>query len=198
MIESLDDARISDVVALHQQVLGHTLNSRLGRWFLLKLYRQTVLSRQNGFCYIYTNESEIVGFISFCRDHHRLESEIRRSLSFRDWMRVVVTLLAHPSWWPSFIRQLLFSRFLVSRYPAQYSMILTLGVAPDQQGKGVGSQLIQKAIKVIAALGVQDFFVDTEVTNTAAIETYKKNLFSMVGIKYGNVILHYGASRNKR
>ncbi len=198
MIELLDDTRIPEVVTLHQQVLSHTLNSRIGPWFLQKLYQQTLLSRQNGICYIYTESTRVLGFISFCRDHHRLEREIRSSLTLSDLLRVATALVLHLSWWPSLIRQLLFSRFLGLRHPGQYSLILTLGVAPNQQGKGIGSQLIQKAVAAMTSLGVRDFFVDTEATNTGAIETYEKNGFELVDEKYGNIILRYGSSRNKR
>ena len=191
MIQRCTAEYLDDVVTLHKEVLGHTLNSRIGTWFLRKLYLQTVLSSENGICYIFKEDSKILGFISLCRDHHRLDREIRESLSFQDKYRTGLTILAHPSLWAGLVRQLLFSRYLRTTYPGLYPLILTLGVAKNQQGQGVGSLLIQKAVEVSREWGVRELFVDTEVTNAAAITTYQKNGFQRVSVQYGNILLKH-------
>lgn len=73
MIQKLTKNEIESVIDLHLRVLGNTLNSRVGPWFLKKLYGVIEGSIDNGYCFIYIESHEIIGFISFCLDREQLE-----------------------------------------------------------------------------------------------------------------------------
>lgn len=189
MIEKFTMNRAREIIDMHRKVLGHTLNSRIGPWFLEKLYQAAGTSIDNGFCYISTEEGSVTGFISFCLDQEDLERNILGRLSLRDRARIGIFFLSHPERIPDFFRQRNFAKFLKRSFKRPYASILTLGVSPEIQHQGIGRQLVGKAKEVAKSQGVKDLFVDTEETNTGAISFYKKNNFEQAASAYGNIVL---------
>jgi len=122
-------------------------------------------------------------------DHALLESEIRKSITPREKWRIFSKIFTRPALWGWFIRQLLFSRYLNTSFPNPYTTILTLGVSPDAQGRGVGKSLIDAVKQEIDEQ--RTLYVDTEAHNISALVFYEKSSFQKVTTRYGNVILKY-------
>ena len=189
MIQRLTDATAELVVELHKKVLGHTLNAQMGSGFLRRLYVATNNSTDNGFCYIFMDENRVLGFISFCLDHARLETEIMGSLRFKEKAMIFRSLLCRPWLLPALLRQQLFSKYVGRHYSQPYTTILTLGVSPDAHWRGIGRQLVDAARETVRRRGAGELFVDTEETNTQAALFYRKYGFRQVAVKYGNIVL---------
>lgn len=62
------------------------------------------------------------------------------------------------------------------------SCITSLFVKESRRKKGIGLQLLQKAIENAKKKGVIEVHVDTEENNTNAIEFYQKHGFKKVGV----------------
>lgn len=189
MIQRLTESTIGSVVELHRRVLGHTLNAQIGSDFLRRLYVATNSSIDNGFCYIFMDENRVLGFISFCLDHARLETEIMGSLRFKEKAMIFRSLLCRPWLLPVLLRQQLFSKYVGRHYSQPYATILTLGVSPDAQGRGIGRKLVDVAREAVRRRGAEELFVDTEETNVQAALFYRNYGFQQVAAKYGNIVL---------
>ncbi|MFH1456496.1 MAG: GNAT family N-acetyltransferase [Patescibacteria group bacterium] len=190
MIIPLTEEYIDRVVILHKKVLGHTLNSKIGSWFLKKLYYQTLNNKKNGFGFVYIENKQILGFISFCIDQKKLSRQIKQNISFYEKIKILTFLITHPNLLNKFIKNILFENFLTTNFQKPYSTILTIGVHPNTQGKGIGKQLIIKCQEVLKNNNVNTLYVDTEITNKNAIKFYKKIGFKEIKEKLGNVILN--------
>ena len=64
------------------------------------------------------------------------------------------------------------------------SYITSLFVKEPYQGKGIGSQLLQKAIENAKKRGVIEVHVDTEENNAKAVEFYQKRGFKKAGVMF--------------
>lgn len=63
--------------------------------------------------------------------------------------------------------------------------ILNIGVRPDARGKGIGSQLLQQAIKTFGEQGGKELFLEVRASNAAAKALYEKFGFRQIGIRKG-------------
>ena len=182
-------ADISDVVSLHQTVLGHTLNARIGNWFLGYLYTKTQQSENNGKVFLYKDEdNKMVGFVSVCLDYKKLNKYVTKHLSFSQKVHLTFHLMHHPKQLLELFKKIKFGKYLENllTHPAAY--ILTLGLDNQQQGKGVGKQLMQTTEQYFKNNNHSTYFVDTEKTNEKAVGFYKKIGFTVEEIKDGNVV----------
>ena len=64
------------------------------------------------------------------------------------------------------------------------SYITSLFVKESHRKKGIGSQLLQKAIESAKKKGVIEVHVDTEENNVRAMEFYQKSGFKKVGVVF--------------
>ncbi|MFH1457245.1 MAG: GNAT family N-acetyltransferase [Patescibacteria group bacterium] len=189
MIIPLTENKIQEVVALHQKVLGHTLNSRIGSWFLKKLYMQTIKAENNGFGFIYMENNKVLGFISFCIDQEKLSNKIKQSISFKNKLKLFSFLIFHPNLINKFIKNIFFGNFIKNNFKKPYTIILTIGVHSNTRGKGIGKKLINKCQEVLKNKNINTIYVDTEITNKIAIKFYQKIGFQIIKKKFNNVIL---------
>lgn len=73
--------------------------------------------------------------------------------------------------------------FIFGRHIVDESEILTLMVAPEQRGKGLGHMLVAGLEKTYAAEKVQKVFLEVAVTNEAAIALYQKMGYKLVSTR---------------
>ena len=66
------------------------------------------------------------------------------------------------------------------------SCITSLFVKEPHRKKGIGSQLLQKAVENAKKKGVIEVHVDTEENNARAIEFYQKHGFKKAGVVFEN------------
>lgn len=188
MIRVCNTKEIQEIIALHQQVLGHTLNAQLGSEWLVYLYEQTLKASRNGFIYVFIEQGNILGFISGCINHAELNKQIMDNLRLSQKFKIICFFLRHPFKLLKFFQNIKFSSYLEKKYPAPYSTILTLGVDPNQQKKGIGRELITAVLQHLQAENIKDVYVDTERNNFRAQNFYLKVGFKKVAEKLDNVI----------
>ena len=75
--------------------------------------------------------------------------------------------------------------FVMARAAAGESEILTLAVAPQARGKGLGRALLQAAISKARLMGAETMFLEVGVENPAALALYAGLGFAKVGSRKG-------------
>ena len=73
--------------------------------------------------------------------------------------------------------------FLIGRQMVDEAEIISIGVIPEQQSRGVGSRLIARFAASIRKRNVQAIFLEVAVDNIAAQALYRKYGFEHVGIR---------------
>lgn len=61
--------------------------------------------------------------------------------------------------------------------------ILNLAVHPDFRKKGLGTSLLERAFTVCLERGIEKSFLDVKVSNTPAIELYRKFGYEQIGVR---------------
>jgi [ribosomal protein S18]-alanine N-acetyltransferase len=75
--------------------------------------------------------------------------------------------------------------FILARAAGGEAEILTLAVAPQARGKGLGRGLLQAAIKRAQAMGAQTMFLEVGADNPAALALYARLGFVKAGLRKG-------------
>lgn len=190
MVISMLPAHIPEVIKLHQQVLGYTLNAKLGDQHLDHLYRVILQEKNNGLALVSIDDNgRVTGFISACRDLKKLERSINKSFNSANFIRFIGYFLFHPFDVVHYLRHALFTNHLHHHYSQPLASILTLGVDNHRQRGGIGRNLIDELISRLKDFGVRTLYVDTVITNNQAISFYKKQNFIAQETVQGNLIL---------
>jgi [ribosomal protein S18]-alanine N-acetyltransferase len=73
--------------------------------------------------------------------------------------------------------------FIVARLAADEMEVLTIGVRPDRQGRGIGKQLLQALLRAAVKAGARRLFLEVAEDNLAALAIYKGAGFQQVGTR---------------
>lgn len=184
----MQQSDIPAVVQLHRTVLGHTLNARVGAWFLIHLYEQLLSADNNGYGFVYKEQGQVLGFVSVCLDYVALNKRIVDSFSWQKKFKLAWYMSTHPKKIVQFWRKMQFGTLLQSLLPQPTPYVLTLGVDIHQQGKGIGKYIMQAVEDYFRQHACSVYYLDTEEANAPAVAFYKKNGFTVVDVKDGNVI----------
>lgn len=179
---------LDKIVKIHMSVLPHTLNAKIGSDFLHSLY-SVVLEDPQSVVWVYIEQNEVIAFASITDDLGRTDSKIIRKVGLVSIVRALSYFIFHPAEIKQLIAKKSFSSHLEKEYGSPYPTILTIGVDPKVQSKGIGSQLIAKIYEHFSSLNLSTFYVDTELTNTGAISFYRKNGFVEVENFLNNKIM---------
>ena len=63
--------------------------------------------------------------------------------------------------------------------------LLTIGVDPDSQGRGLGTLLLRAALREAVRAGADECFLEVRAGNTAAQGLYRKFGFKVTGVRRG-------------
>ena len=71
--------------------------------------------------------------------------------------------------------------------------LLDIGIAAEYQGRGLGSDLLQRMMELARSLNLQRMFLEVRPSNVAALALYSKHGFREIGLRRG-----YYAAGNER
>lgn len=174
-IERAATADVAAVAALHASEIPEGFLVRLGGVFLRRLYRRAVLS-PGAFVDVVREGADVAGFVAVAEDTGRFY----REFIVRDGIVAGVAAAPHILRSPRHTLQTL-------RYgfdgdddlpPAE---ILALAVAPAARGRGLGITLVESAREELHRRGVGPVRVVTAAENDAALRTYLRAGFTVVG-----------------
>lgn len=181
---------LEEIVRIHRDVLPDTLNVKVGPKFLFSLYR-VLLEDQKSVVWVYKERTKIIAFASISEDLKNINAKIISNIGLSNIIRVFFYFIFHPKDIKELLSRRKFSSYLENRFGNPYPIILTIGVDPKTQSKGIGSKLISNITKYFSSKGIFTFYVDTVTTNKGAISFYKKNGFIDQGNFDNNNILKF-------
>lgn len=183
-ITQLTTTDVPSLVQLHQQVLGDTLNARIGRWFLTYLYEQLLAQPDIANVLVAKSDNTVVGFISATINYAQLSKILMAQLSIQQKSKIIIFLFTHPKSLVEFYKQRRFGQYIQHHLPSPLPYVLTLGVDANQQGKGVGRLLMDAIVAQQSIL-----YLDTKSNNAVALRFYERYGFRELDRKFGNVLL---------
>lgn len=68
---------------------------------------------------------------------------------------------------------------------ARLARVISIAVAPEYRGRGVGTALMGETIRLLRSKGIQDIELEVRVSNEPAIGLYRSFGFAVVGTKEG-------------
>ena len=75
--------------------------------------------------------------------------------------------------------------FIIGRIAADEAEILSIGVAPEWQRRGVGRQMVEGLVRAARRAEVKRLFLEVATDNTAAVALYKSLGFKKAGARNG-------------
>ena len=73
--------------------------------------------------------------------------------------------------------------FIVLMDAVDAAEIIRVAVLPEYRGMGIGTNLVEKAIKEISKKGMENIFLEVRESNSSAIKLYKKTGFEECGVR---------------
>jgi GNAT superfamily N-acetyltransferase len=98
-------------------------------------------------------------------------------------------LLTWPPLLASYVSRQIYDRHCRATYGEPFPLILTVGVDPLTQGKGIGQLLLSEAEQFYQRSGLKKYYVDTQARNTGAVKFYTQSGFESREVVNGNVLL---------
>jgi ribosomal protein S18 acetylase RimI-like enzyme len=174
------------IAEIHLEVLPRDFSSFLGKEFLKEHFYPALFGSSDvALCALY--RQQVVGYVLFSSD----ESLYRR-LVMRNWATMLRFSLAH----------LVNIRFL--KYIVEVFLLLAfqdsrlhgpelvyIGVVPEFQGGGVGSQLISRSIDSLEQAGFSSSWVKTLSSTPQNVRFYEKAGFKIVRTYLGRTYLKW-------
>jgi ribosomal protein S18 acetylase RimI-like enzyme len=155
------------VAALHAGRIGEGFLVTLGPRFLRRLYRRIALS-PDAVLLIAHSGGRVVGFVAAASSTRRLYSQFLRRDALPAGLAAAPAVLRAPRQvWETF-------RYgSVDEDDLPAAEILSIAVAPDAAGQGIGGALLSAAQEELTQLGAAEARVVTAVDNKAALAMYE-------------------------
>lgn len=191
MISQAKTEDLLEIVQIHRKVLPYTINSRVGSKFLHSLYSVLLKNPSSNQVLVYKENQSVLGFASFCTDLNKTNLNVLKHLSLTAYVGILLFLITHPASLGELFSRNKFSNYLENKFKNPYPTILTIGVDPSVQGKGVGKQLMKEVFDYFKKHRISTFYVDTQTSNKGAILFYEKSGFTDQGNFENNKILRF-------
>jgi ribosomal protein S18 acetylase RimI-like enzyme len=184
------------VAELHIQSIGTGFISSLGIDFVTALY-ETIAQSKSSFGFVAQEANKIVGFVAFTTDI----SKLYRLVVLRKGLRFV-TLLAGKMLSLQRLKRTLETLFYPSRIKKMAlpkAELLSIAVAKEHQGKGVGLALMERGLKECARRKIEKVKVLVGAQKERANKLYLKCGFELVGqVEYHGVLSNVYAARMEK
>lgn len=164
---------LKEVIALHLKSFQGFFLSFLGPRFLELFYEEIILSPQ-GVGLVYINNNKREGFVCGAINPSQFYRNILRKKGFHFILASLGAIIKKPSIIPRLWR---------ARYQPSSSLkgndkatLMSLGVNPRAQNKGIGKILVQKFLKELKLRGVQEINLTTDRLNNENVNEFYKKL----------------------
>jgi ribosomal protein S18 acetylase RimI-like enzyme len=161
----------------------------VGKSFIAKLYELLISDEPLSKVFIVKKAGVVEGFISITRSRLAINNRVNQFLGFTGKLRLSLFVLLHPRIIKELFNKIMLDNYIAKNYRDSYPSILTLGVSPKYQGKGIGRTLILRSDKYFKEQGLSKYFVDTEMKNKSAVQFYLELGFRPATTISGNIIL---------
>lgn len=176
-LEKKDKKIINEIVQIHLNTFSGFFLTFMGKGFLKQMY-SSYCDHINSNIYIATSNGKILGFLSYSSDMSGLyKFMIKKRLIPFAWY-AFGAFLRKPKVFFRLIRA--FLKPGESKREEKYIELSSIGVNPNEESKGIGTQLIQALINDTDFNEYEYISLETDaINNEKANYFYKKNGFKM-------------------
>ena len=187
-VQALESKFLDDVVRLHLDGLGYTLNSALGPEHLRFLYH---VMGEDQTCYVGVamHRGVPVGVVSGTVDPGHLKSRLLRSMTIGQGIGIARAFIRRPALVIQWVREAIIGSAI--RYQGEQirATLTTLAVTSQFRRRGLGRELIRALERFFAARRVLRYRLETVVENEAARDFYGRLGFKDVDRRAGSYVL---------
>lgn len=189
IIREIKKSDIGEVANLHLRCLPDTVSSRLGKFYLEKIYK--IFSKySNNSAFVMVDKDKIIGAIGLTADLNQFQLQIKKELALTDYLLIIKSIILLRITITDLLRRIIFERELVKNYQVPYKAIVTSFVDKNYRRQGVATKLLKSAIRDDKNL-TKIFYVDTLAKNSAAIKFYENFGFSPVTKLKDSILLSF-------
>jgi ribosomal protein S18 acetylase RimI-like enzyme len=160
---------ISGVVEIHLQSFPHFFLSFLGPGFLKELYTG-ILEDPSGISYVYEDKGGLLGFVAGTDQPGGFYRRLLRQRILRFGWASLGPVLRRPAITPRLLRAFHMPRQAESS--GKCGTLMSIAVAPQTQGMGIGKQLVQAFLDEAALRGLTDVNLTTDRRNNEATNQF--------------------------
>lgn len=181
-IRRIKESDIKRVASLHMECLPNTVSSKLGQFYLEKIYKVFAKYKNNS-AFVIVNKNIIIGSVGLTSDLNKFQMQIKQELTLKDYFLITKSITMFRVTFIELIQRILFEHELIKKYTIPYKSIVTLFIEKHYRRQKIATKLLKFIIKNNKNLNAR-FYVDTLVNNNTAIKFYKKfGFFPIAKIK---------------
>lgn len=167
--------KIEEIVNIHMKAFSGFFLTFLGKGFLKKLYEHFIFHKESGLIVAIDN-GNIVGFLAFSMNMSDFyKTLLKRRFFSLGWYSFIATL-KNPKIMFRLLRAFTYSK--TSERKEKYLELSSIGVLPNQEGKKIGSNLIEKLKEIFKNSDCEYIKLETDaINNEKANNFYLKNEF---------------------
>jgi ribosomal protein S18 acetylase RimI-like enzyme len=187
-VQALSSKYLDDIIRIHLDGLGYTLNSRLGPKHLAFLYQTMARDR---LCYVGVALAAgvPVGVVSGTLDANRLRSRVLRSMTVMQCLGVARAFMLGPGLWVEWLKESIIGSSLWYEGGRVVATLTTLVVDSRFRGRGAGRQLVKALESFFVAHNVLDYRLETLLHNETARDFYTSLGFKEADRRAGSYVL---------
>ena len=170
-IRKLRSEDIPVVVVLHRKAISYSLNARLGKKHLSKIYDCVRISNL-AIVNVVEVDGKISGVVSATTNPEKLSAEIIKSFSQK--LLLAINLIIRPWLLYNVLEHFRMASPVIYNDTLIKPCLTAIAVVPECRGKGLGKKLIASIESFFVSQNIDCYKLDTFKTNTNARIFYKK------------------------
>jgi len=176
-IRAMNVNDVNAVVKVHLSSFQGFFLTFLGRQFLSELYAGIVVD-STGIAFVYREESCVLGFVAGTSQPAGFYSHLLHRRWWRFALASLIPILKNPLIIPRLLRA--FSRNHAEDVHENCATLMSIAIAPEAQGRGMGQALVQVFLQESARRDVKQVNLTTDaLDNEAANRFYQKLGFTL-------------------
>ncbi len=188
IVRPLTEEFLQDVVDIHREGLGYTVNSHLGIAHLAYLYQNMARDPQS-YVGVAILDGKPAGIVSGTLNEDQLKSRLLRSMPVAGLARLALRFLVRPWLILQWLQSIIIALPVYDHGEEVVAVLTALAVAPDFQRRGTGRRLVSALEGFLGANKVAKYRLDTLATNYRALKFYRDLGFAEVARRAGSVVL---------
>lgn len=187
-ISQIKKSDVSKLSLLHIQSLPNTVSSKIGAFYLERIYKVVAQNTKTHFGLKAIENGKIVGAVCSTTNLKRFEEDVKKQLSLKDYLKILLAIISFRITIIDLIRRISFEKSLAGSYNKNYCSIVIFFVNQDFRRKGIGLLLIKEILSFYKGK-VDNIYVDTLLSNKTAIKFYRAFGFKEVKNIENSVLL---------
>jgi len=166
-------ADVDAVVDVHSASFSGFFLTFLGRQFLSELYAG-VITDSTGIAFVYIKENRISGFVAGTSQPAGFYSRLLRHRWWRFALASLVSILKNPIIIPRLLRA--FQKSQDVSVQMSTGTLMSIAVAPEAQGCGLGQALVKVFLEEAARRGLKHVDLTTDKNNNDSVNQFYQRL----------------------